>query len=152
MKKTFAGRIIASIVHFVIGVKDETEIILVAANKAWNAIKIFAATPTGQAIELVLEGIIPAPFLTEFTTVFLPTLLTDLGLVAAEVGKPNSQIITDGLTKLASLTGNIKVATLNSANALTATWLAQQQGVDLPIQQSLTVVQTVHAPVEGIAA
>lgn len=146
----FLVKIGTAIIHFLTGVKDEAEIIYEAANNILNGLKTFAASPEGQIIEATIESFVPASFLTELTTVILPKIFIGLGIVKEEIGAPLSKIVIDGFDALAKLDPDIKIAQMNSINALIAVALGSAQGITIPIQQALTVAQPVHAPVAGI--
>lgn len=126
-------------------VKDEAETVLTTADKFVTEVLTFAASPTGQTIESIIETFIPAN-LVDAAKLWLPKLFVDLKWATAETGKTDSQIISDGLGYLASTTGNIKASQANTLAANVASFISDNQGTGLTIQQTLTAAQPIHAP------
>ena len=137
--------IIEDVKKFLGLIKSDAEVALSDANKFVSAVLTFAATPEGQTIESIVEAFIPSD-LVNAAKLWLPELFTALNWATAEVGKSNGQIINDGLTYLASTTGNVKASQANTLAANVASFISDNTGAGLTIQQTLATAQPVHAP------
>lgn len=130
--------------------EDEIVIIVNKGIALVTKLLVFLQSPAGLLLETVIGEYVPAALVTEFTTVWLPKVLVDLNWVKAEATDTPEQIITQGLSYAASLSGSVKAAQLNSLSALINEWVAEQQGVSFTIQQSLTVTQPAFNPALGV--
>ncbi len=131
-------------------IKKEAVTVLDVSNKVVNALKTIDGSPIGQIIETAAGFI--APELVSAFKLWLPVAFKSLNWATTEVSKTDEQIFEDALKYVVSLQGDYKAVQLNSLQALIATWLANNTGVELPIQQALTVAQVAHNPemVKGI--
>lgn len=123
--------------------------VLLFADELVDKFKAFEATPVGEAvvgtIETLAKDVVPPQLVAAFQ-LWLPGVLVDLGWAVKEAGKSDDEILNDALIFIQSKTGNSKAVLLHALNALVSTWLAENQGGTLPIQQALTAVQIVHDP------
>ena len=126
-------------------IKDEGEKALQIANQVVNEILDFEQTPTGQAIENIIEGIIPAELKSAFI-LWLPTFLKGLKWAAGELAKNDDEILQDGLGYFKDLTGDFKALQANTLAAGISKFVSDNTGAGLTIQQSITAAQPVHNP------
>lgn len=114
-----------------------------------SALINFIQSPEGTVIEDVIAKFIPATHVEEFLSSFLPTLFVDLKWASAEAGKTSAQIITDGLTYLASLTGTNKILQFTSAAASIVLWVASKLGLNVGTpQEVITAVPSAYATIQ----
>src|ERR1700761_2833166 len=97
----------ADVLKFLHLIKDEGEKALQIANSIVNSILAFEQTPTGQTIEDIIEGLIPAELKSAFV-LWLPVFLKGLKWASDEVSKLDDEILQDGLGYFKGLTGDLK--------------------------------------------
>jgi|GEM_PF-3955853 hypothetical protein len=118
---------------------------LTKANGFINIVKVFGTSATGQTITTLLEMFVPAASVVKIVQV-ASVAITDLGLVTAEVSKTPEQILLDGVTKAASLTGNSKIIAFSNLATIVGTAISDVTGGTLTTPQAISINQIVHDP------
>lgn len=114
-----------------------------------NSLKAWVATPGGQLVKDVIETAVPAQWV-EGVLNFLPTIIQDLGWAAAEFNKSPAQIVEEGLQKAISASNpNVVATNLATLAAHINTHISSVQGVDVPIQASLSQSHVVYLGLPG---
>jgi hypothetical protein len=157
---TWITKVINSIGNFVSGAVKAAPTVIVNVEHALetaaqvssnlvNALKSWIATPTGTLVKDVIETVVPAQWI-EGVLNFLPTILQDLGWAQAEFNKSPAQIVQDGITYATSSSNpNVVATNLATLAAHINTHIGSVQGVDIPIQASLSQAHVVYLGLPG---
>lgn len=123
--------------------KEATDLVHIA-DKVVDELKAFDGTAAGKIVETAASLI--APDLVNAFKLWLPTAFKALNWANDEISKTDEQIFEDALKYVSGLKGDYKAVQLNGLQSLIAKWLADNNGIALPIQQALTISQVVHNP------
>lgn len=115
------------------------------ANNIVNILKAIIGSGTGQTVITILEMVLPAPAVVIVKGVIV-TFLTDFGLATAEESKPVEEIILDGFSAIAKLTGSSKVVALSGVVAIVAHAIDGANGGTTTIQQAIVAAPIVYDP------
>lgn len=123
------------------------------ANNFVNALKAAEASPTGQAIESIIELVIPSSTgLINALKLAFPKVQEQLANI--ESGKTEAeieQLFLQWLQGLKVADPVLYAGTLTTLNAWVQTFLANNQGQDLPVENALTNGVVLHkAALDGI--
>lgn len=125
--------------------KQETHDILVGVDKFVDAVKKLEESATGQVIIKIAENYLPKG-LSSGLSLFLPQAFKALNwAIDATDGKNDDEIIAEGIKYLQSITDpKVKALQLGAFNALVSNWTAENQGLELTIQQAQVANQVIH--------
>jgi hypothetical protein len=153
---TFVGKLIAaavSIFHKAVPLVDE---IVKDANIFVNEFKIIEASQAGQFLEATIETLIPASTgLINAAKLWLPKIAGLITNIGAEVDKSDEEKVADLVNYLNGLKLSDSVlyaGVLNTINAAYQQFRSTNQGVVLPVSQSLSIAPIVHDPNLGTVA
>lgn len=151
--QTFVGKLIAAVVgifHKAAPIVDEITNI---ADKFINELKVLEESQAGQFIESTIETIVPASTgLINGIKLWLPEIAGIITAGKVEEGKSDEQKLKDLVNYLSGLKTADPVlyaGALNTLNAAVQQYLATNQGVILPVPQSLAIAPVVHDPSLG---
>jgi Cu2+-containing amine oxidase len=155
---TIVGKLIAAVVSIFHKAEPIVDDITNIANKLVNGIKAFKAAHPElvQDIEILIETVIPASTgLINAVKLAFPKAAAVIANVTTEESKTDQEKYQDLINYLTSLKTNDAVlyaGALNTINAWFQQFIASNQGVNLPVSQSLAIAPIVHDPTLGVAA
>lgn len=115
----------------------------IKANNVVNILKAIGGSDAGKAVIAVFSAFLPADVVAKATQA-VGELFVGFGWAQAEEGKSWEQIIVDGFTAVAKMTGNAKAIALAGVAAHIATIISELTGGDATIQQAIVSVPLVY--------
>jgi len=150
---SFVGKLIAAVVNIFHKAEPIVDQLVTWADDLVNIIKKAEASEAGQLLESGIEAAFPEslPLINAFK-LWLPRIGSLLAGTSAELEKTDEQKLEDLLKYLNSLKASDAVlyaGILNTLNAAIQQFFSSNQGVNLPVAQSLSIAQVVHDPTLG---
>jgi hypothetical protein len=151
--KTFVGKLIASVVDLFHKAEPIVDQLVHWAEDIVNVIKKAEASQAGQLLESGIESVFPVsvPLFNAFK-LWLPRAASLIAGTSDHSDKTDHEKIEDLLDYLEILKTKDPVlyaGILNALNAAIQQFFTTNQGVDLPVSQSLVIAQLVHEPSLG---
>lgn len=150
---TVVGKLIAAVVSIFHKAEPIVDEIVNDANIFVNEFKILEASDVGQFVEVGLETLIPASTgLIEAAKLWLPRVSVLLTNIQSEESKTDEQKVQDLLAYANTLKANDNVlyaGLMNTLNVAYQQFRANNQGVVLPVSQSLAIAPVSHDPSLG---
>lgn len=150
---TAVGKLIAAVVSIFHKAEPIVDEIVNDANIFVNEFKILEASDVGQFVEVGLETLIPASTgLIEAAKLWLPRVSVLLTNIQSEESKTDEQKVQDLLAYANTLKVNDNVlyaGLMNTLNVAYQQFRANNQGVVLPVSQSLAIAPVSHDPSLG---
>lgn len=143
----FLGKEWHQFITWLEGEEEKLKPIITIAENVLNAIKSFEASPEGQALEAVIESVIPAS--TGLINAFklqLPVWLVQLKWIEDEDSKTLDEQWADAQAYLATIVDpQVYAVQLAALKSLFSTFFANNAGVSLNIQQGIVLSQPTHS-------